>query len=88
MISNNLPASTNGRDQRPFRARYIRIRFSSKKHDLDEARIIATLWGCITRRVRYSPFSTTPNDLTLNYQDCEGYFIPAHLDPEKRSFQR
>lgn len=55
MISNNLPASTNGRDQRPFRARYIRIRFSSKIHDLDEARIIATLRGCITRRVCYSP---------------------------------
>ena len=59
--------------------KFIRLRFSSPIPDPDERRLIATLWGCIRRRVFFSTyafFSTTPNDLCLDYQDSEGYFIP------------
>lgn len=47
MIANKLQAIM--RDQGPFRARYIRM---TNIHDLDEGRIIATLWGCIRRRAK------------------------------------
>ena len=89
MIANKLQASM--RDQGPFRARYIRMRISSNIHDLDEGRIFAKLWGCIRRRVRNSPFaffSTTPNHVHLDYNYCEGYFIPYHLDSQERSFRK
>lgn len=81
VVATSLEASADGIDQNPFRSRFIRLRFSSP--DLDEGRLIATLWGCIRRRVCYSPFSTTPNDLCLYYQDSEGYFIPDELDPKE-----
>lgn len=83
MVATSLEASADGIDQNPFRSRFIRLRFSSPIPDLDEGRLIATLWGCIRRRVCYSPFSTTPNDLCLYYQDSEGYFIPDELDPKE-----
>lgn len=66
------------------------MRISSNIHDLDEGRIIATLRGFLRRiRVCNSPFaffSTTPNHVHFDYNYCEGYFIPYHLDPEERSF--
>lgn len=67
------------------------MRISSNIHDLDEGRIIATLWGCIRRRVcnsTFAFFSTTPNHVHLDYNYCEGYFIPYHLDPQERSFRK
>lgn len=91
MVANNLPASTNGIDQGSFRGRYIRLRFSSKIPDLDEGRLIATLWGCIRRRVCNSPFalfSNIPQDVDLLYNEEEGYFIPNELDPENRSWKK
>lgn len=91
VVAASLEASADGIDPNPFRSRFIRLRFSSQIPDLDEGRLIATLWGCVRRRVCYSPyafFSTTPNDLCLDYRDSEGYFIPDDLDPEKRSFQK
>jgi hypothetical protein len=38
-------------------------------------------------------FSTTPNHVHLDYNYCEGYFIPysslsLHLDPQERSFRK
>ena len=91
VVATSLEASADGIDPNPFRSRFIRLRFSSQIPDLDEGRLIATLWGCVRRRVCYSPyafFSTTPNDLGLDYRDSEGYFIPDDLDPKKRSFHK
>lgn len=91
VVAASLEASADGIDPNPFRSRLIRLRFSSQIPDLDEGRLIATLWGCVRRRVFYSPyafFSTTPNDLCLDYRDSEVYFIPNDLDPEKRSFHK
>lgn len=91
VVAASLETSADGIDPNPFRSRFIRLRFSSQIPDLDEGRLIATLWGCVRRRVCYSPyafFSTTPNDLCLYYRDSEGYFIPDDLDPEKRSFHK
>ena len=49
MIANKLP--TGMRQEGPFRARFLRLRFSSNIKNLEEERIIATLWGCIQRRL-------------------------------------
>ncbi|KAL6513791.1 hypothetical protein OROMI_034518 [Orobanche minor] len=91
VLATSLEASADGINPNPFRSRFIRLRFSSQIPDLDEGRLIATLWGCVRRRVSYSPyafFSTTPNDLCLDYRDSKGYFIPDDLNPEKRSFHK
>jgi len=91
VVATSLEASADGIDPNPFRSRFIRLRFSSQIPDLDEGRLIATLWGCVRRRVCYSPyafFSTTPNDLCLDYQDSEGYFIPDDLNLKNRNFYK
>jgi hypothetical protein len=70
VVAASLEASADGIDPNPFRSRLIRLRFSSQIPDLDEGRLIATLWGCVRRRVCYFPyafFSTTPNDLCLDF---------------------
>lgn len=38
----------------PFQERFIRLRFRNQIEELEEERIIATLWGCIERRAKRS----------------------------------
>lgn len=52
MIANQIPKCL--RDGGPFQERFIRIRFTSNFHDFREERTIATLWGCIQRRITQS----------------------------------
>lgn len=85
-----LDAIADGIDPNPFTNKFIRLRFSSPIPDPDERRLIAT-WGCIRRRVFYSTyafFSTTPNDLCLDYQDSEENFIPDDLNLKNRNFYK
>ncbi len=89
MVATSPEASAEDNDPNPFRSKFIRLRFYSPIPDLDEGRLIATLWGCIRRRVCYSPYTfydPIPPDLCLDYRDSEGYFISDILDPQIRSF--
>jgi hypothetical protein len=49
MIANTLPQCVT--KPGPFQARFMRMRFFSRIKKLDEARIIATLSGCMKRRI-------------------------------------
>lgn len=89
MVATSPEASAEDNDPNPFRSKFIRLRFYSPIPDLDEGRLIATLWGCIRRRVCYSPYTfydPIPPDLCLDYRDSEGYFFSDILDPQIRSF--
>lgn len=75
--------------QSPFRWRYLRLPFSaSPMPALDEGRLIATQWGCLRRRVCYSPFSflnPIPRDVSFDYTDIRGHFFPSDGEPDHRS---
>lgn len=75
--------------QSPFRWPYLRLPFSaSPMPALDEGRLIATQWGCLRRRVCYSPFSflnPIPRDLSFDYTDITGYLFPSDGEPDHRS---
>lgn len=89
MVATSPEASAEDNDPNPFRSKFIRLRFYSPIPDLDEGRLIATLRGCIRRRVCYSPYTfydPIPPDLCLDYRDSEGYFFSDILDPQIRSF--
>lgn len=49
MIANNMPRCLS--KEGPFQERFMRLRFQSNLWELKEERVIATLWGCIKRRV-------------------------------------
>lgn len=49
MIANMLPERVKRRG--PFQERFLRLRFSNNIEELEEERVIATLWGCIRRRI-------------------------------------
>ena len=73
------------RQHGPFRARFYRVRFSSNIDNLEEERIIATLYGCIVRRASKSPYykeRITPNEVSLAYNKCVGTFIPMEEDKD------
>ena len=83
MIANKLPQimSQHG----PFRARFYRVRFSSNIENLEEERIVATLYGCIVRRACKSPYykqRVTPNEVSLAYNKCVGTVIPMEEDKD------
>jgi hypothetical protein len=83
MIANKLPQIM--RQHGPFRARFYRVRFSSNIDNLEEERIIATLYGCIVRRACKSPYykeRITPNEVSLAYNKCVGTFIPMEEDKD------
>ena len=83
MIANKLPQIM--RQHGPFRARFYRVRFSSNIDNLEEERIIATLYGCIVRRASKSPYykeRITPNEVSLAYNKCVGTFIPMEEDKD------
>lgn len=56
---------------------------------LDEGRLIATQWGCLRRRVCYSPLSSflnpIPRDLSFDYTDITGDLFPSDGEPDHRS---
>lgn len=62
MIANKLPSvmSQHG----PFRARFMRLRFLSQIQNLEEARVVATLRGCIERRMKKSPYAWARRQFT------------------------
>lgn len=75
MIANKLPSST--RYHGPLRARFIRVPFSSRITEIEEERLIATLWGCVQRRAiqAYAGFYPTPVDIKIDYNECEGIIV-------------
>lgn len=48
MIANKLPNST--RYHGPLRGRFIRVPFYPRITEIEEGRLLATLWGCVHRR--------------------------------------
>ena len=71
-IGNRLTSEMRRRG--PFRARFYRMRFETYIENIKEERIIATLWGCIERRIKNSPFAwanPTPSDVYISYNKCE-----------------
>ncbi|KAB5537986.1 hypothetical protein DKX38_015519 [Salix brachista] len=83
MIANKLPQIM--RQHGPFRARFYRVRFSSNIENLEEERLIATLYGCIVRRACKSPYykeRVAPNEVSLAYNKCLGTFIPMEEDKD------
>lgn len=73
MITNRLPYSAENHG--PFRARFFRLLFSSNIPNLSEARIVATLWGCMMRRICQSPYArmeVTPRWVNLDYNNLVG----------------
>ena len=75
MIANKLPSST--RYHGPLRARFIRVPFSSRITEIEEERLIATLWGCVQRRAiqAYAGFYPTPVDIKMDYNECKGIIV-------------
>ena len=82
MIANKLPQimASHG----PFRARFYRIRFSSNIEQLEEERIVATLYGCMVRRISKSPYldDSIPRDVPLQYNNCKAVIVPIEEDKE------
>jgi len=73
------------RQHRPFRDRFYIVRFSSNIKNLEEERLIATLYGCIVKRACKSPYykeRVTPNEVSLAYNKCVGTFIPMEEDKD------
>lgn len=81
MIANELPGIMEKHG--PFRARFIRLPFYTKIQNLEEGRIIATLLGCIDRRIQQSLLAylnPTPTHLNLEYNDEQAYLL-LHKEP-------
>lgn len=66
MIANKLPSST--RYHGPLRGRFIRVPFSPRITEIEEERLVATLWGCVHRRAiqAYAGFYPTPVDIKID----------------------
>lgn len=76
MIANKLPKIMERHG--PFRARFFRIRFSTRIQNLEEERVIATLWRCLERRARKSPYAQekkTPKEVALEYNKTSAIII-------------
>jgi len=86
MIANKLPQAV--KNDGPFKARFIRLRFHSKIRNLKEERVIATLWGCMQRRIAQSPYALEgeilDEEVKLDYNECEGIIIPKIIEESKR----
>lgn len=54
MIANNIPASAE--KPGPMQARLLRLPFTTSIKNIKEERVIATLWECIERRIKQSPY--------------------------------
>lgn len=78
MIANRLPHAL--KSDGPFKARFLRLRFHSNIRNLEEKRIIATLWGCMQRRIQESPYALLERipdeEVKLDYNECEGIVVP------------
>lgn len=70
MIANKLPQGMKG--EGPFRERFIRLQFSTHIEDLEEERVIATLWGCVKRRL---------NQIEANVDSAKGINLHYNQDP-------
>lgn len=85
MIANKLPQIMTRHG--PFRARFYRIRFSTSIEQLEEERVIATLYGCMERRMLRSPYlyqNGIPKDVSLQYNNSKGAIVP--IEENKRGF--
>ncbi|KAK9083552.1 hypothetical protein Scep_030023 [Stephania cephalantha] len=82
MIANKLPQIMEKHG--PFRARFYRIRFSTTIQQLEEERVIATLYGCIVRRALKSPYllKNTPEEVSLAYNMMNGILLPMEQQKE------
>ena len=78
MIANRLPRAIM--NDGPFKARFLRLRFHSNIRNLEEKRVIATLWGCMQRRICRSPYALLERILDEEVKlVCEG-IVPSLID--------
>lgn len=86
MIANKLPQAV--KNDGPFKARFFRLRFHSRIRNLKEERVIATLWGCMQRRIAQSPYALEgeilDEEVKLDYNECEGIIVPKIIEECKR----
>lgn len=72
MIANRLPKAV--KKSGPMQERMIRLRFKTNIEQLDEERVIATLWGCIRRRtvrnINMQRGETINVDINMKYNEA------------------
>ena len=67
-IMNYPPRSI--REKGPFNERFMRLKFMNKMEDLKEERVIATLYGCIMRRLLQKDVSwNNAKFIPINYNE-------------------
>lgn len=79
MVANNMPwkVKTPG----PMRERFLRLRFHSQIDNLQEERIIATLWGCVFRRINQQLALFPRNDCFIKYNNANALIkASSHRD--------
>jgi hypothetical protein len=78
MIGNTLPKGLKSKGA--LQERFMRLRFANVMENLDEARLVATLWGCIQRRLerQLNLKRQKGADLVLKYNNVAVY--PAVKD--------
>lgn len=87
MMSNTLPQLM--KEDNAFRARYFRIRFTSQIKRIEEERVIATLYGCMVRRINQTygrRIHTSNQEVEINYNSQRGIILPIFLEPKPQIF--
>lgn len=72
MIANRMP--WNVKKPGPMQERFMRLRFTSNIPMLQEERIIATLWGCLYRRINQHLALVTQYDMSIQYNSVYALF--------------
>lgn len=65
----------------------MQLRFQTAVETLEEERVIATLWGCIERRLTVSPLALRANatgDLALNSHSCDAKIMMEIAETNKQ----
>ena len=79
MIANRLPNAFT--KDGAFKARFFRLRFHTRMGNLEEERVIATLWGCMQRRIKWSPYALAERlpegEVKLEYNQCKEIVVPC-----------
>lgn len=88
MVANKLTRRI--REKGPMQERFIRMRFITNIQEIQEERIIATLWGCIKRRVcmniqnQDNQEGNTKVDMNIKYNNA---IMVRQLRRDERKFQ-
>lgn len=79
MIANHMP--WNLKQSGPMQERFLRLRFMSNIPVLQEERVIATLWGCLYRRINQHLALATQHDISIQYNSAYALFRDHHSLP-------